>query len=295
MTPETEMGRRFGLYVVGVFDVLGQKRSLYQLPGARTHGVIQKDEVLNYLGDTVGRVLGVRTLFKNQFEQAVQTTEHIARSCGATALQKEVLTPSIRYWGMSDSYVVAIPPPDDQEFSTVSRLIDVYRMLDVAAAVWLLAMSRDLPIRGGIELGFAIDVGEHEVYGHALAEAHRLESRVAQFPRVVVGEKLIFLLNSAVDKAALRDAQEAHMANNLAGLCWKCLRTDEDGQLEVDIAGGGIAAQMREHMPEVLTAVARNVQQQLKRHEDAGDNKLMERYQRLQRSVAGLCEKADVH
>ena len=62
--------------------MLGQKRSLYQLPGARTPGVIQKDEVLNYLGDTVGRVLGVRTLFKNQFEQAVQTTERIARSCG---------------------------------------------------------------------------------------------------------------------------------------------------------------------------------------------------------------------
>ena len=293
MTPETEMGRRFGLYVVGVFDVLGQKRSLYQLPGARTPGVIQKDEVLNYLRDTVGRVLGVRTLFKDQFEQAVQTTERIARSRGATALQKQVFTPSIRYWGMSDSYVVAIPPPDDQEFSTVSRLIDVYRMLDVAAAVWLLAMSRDLPIRGGIELGFAIDVGEHEVYGHALAEAHRLESRVAQFPRVVVGEKLIYLLNSAVDKAALRDAQEAYMANNLAGLCWKCLRTDEDGQLEVDIAGGRVAAHMREHTPEVLTAVARNVQQQLKRHEDEGDNKLVERYQRLQRSLAVLCEKAD--
>ena len=70
---------------------------------------------------------------------------------------------------------------------------------------------------------------------------------------------------------------------------------DEDGQLEVDIAGGRIAAHMREHTPEVLTAVARNVQQQLKRHEDEGDNKLVERYQRLQRSLAVLCEKADSH
>ena len=58
MTPETEMGRRFGLYVVGVFDVLGQKRSLYQLPGARTPGVIQKDEVLNYLGTQSAACLG---------------------------------------------------------------------------------------------------------------------------------------------------------------------------------------------------------------------------------------------
>ena len=295
MTPETEMGRRFGLYVVGVFDVLGQKRSLYQLPGARTPGVIQKDEVLNYLRDTAGRVLEVRTLFKNQFEHAVRTTERIGRSRGATALQKQIMTPSIRFWGMSDSYVMAIPPPDGQEFSTVSRLIDVYRILEVAAAVWLLAMSRDLPIRGGIELGFAIDVGEHEVYGHALAEAHRLESRVAQFPRVVVGEKLILLLNGAVEKASQRDGQEANMAKNLAGLCRKCLRTDEDGHLEVDVAGGRVAAQMREDMPEVLIAVARNVQNQLKGHEDAGDNKLVERYQKLQRRLVGLCEKADSH
>lgn len=285
---DTDLGKRFGLYVVGVFDVLGQKRALYELPHARGGGAGRNEEVLEYLKGTAGRVLGVRKLFDSQFRRAVQTVNRIAQSEGATTVQEQMLTPSIRHWGMSDSYVVAIPPPDDQEFSTVSRLIDVYRMLDVSAAVWLIAMSKDLPIRGGIELGFAINIGEREVYGHALAEALRLESMVAQYPRVVVGEKLLFLLNGAVDMAAQRSAQEAYMANSLAELCWKCLGTDEDGQLVVDVAGGSIASGMREHMPDVPAAVVSNVLRQLKRHEDAGDAKLVERYRWLQRRLAQL-------
>ncbi len=283
---ETELGRRFGLYVVGVFDILGQKRSLYEFPGTRTPGAIQDEEVREYVRGTAGHVLRIRSLFDDQFKLAVQSVENIAGSQGATALQKQILTPSLRYWGMSDSYVVAIPPPDSQEFSMVSRLIDVYRMLDVSAAVWLLAMSKDLPIRGGIELGFAIDVGEREVYGHALAEALRLESKVAQYPRIVVGQKLLFLLNGAVDMAAQRSAQEASMASNFAGSCWKCLRTDEDGQLVVDVGGVTSATQIREQMPNVLPAVASNVQRQLKRHKDAGDTKLVKRYEWLQRRLA---------
>ena len=53
-------------------------------------------------------------------------------------------------------------------------------------------------------MGIAIDVGEGEVYGHALAEALRLESKVAQYPGIAVGEKLISPLNDAVDFAAER-------------------------------------------------------------------------------------------
>ena len=82
---ETKLGKRFGLYVVGVFDVLGQKRSLYKLPSARTPGAIQRDEVLDYVKGTAGRVLRVRTLFSKQFSLAVQTVNRIAREHGASS------------------------------------------------------------------------------------------------------------------------------------------------------------------------------------------------------------------
>ena len=75
------------------------------------------------------------------------------------------------------------------------------------------------------------------------------------------------------------------MVTRLTELCWKCLRADEDGELVVDVSGGSVAAQMREHTPDVLTAVARNVQRQLECHEDAGDMELVKRYQWLQRRL----------
>lgn len=283
---ETELGGRFGVYIVGMFDILGQKRSLYELPEIRPPGAIQDEELLEYVRGTAGRVLRIRRLFDNQFRLALQSVEDIAGAQGATARQKQILTPSLRHWGMSDSYVVAIPPPDSQDFSAVSRLIDIFRMLDVAAAVWLLAMSEDLPIRGGIEVGLAIDVGEREVYGHALAEAVRLECKVAKYPRIVVGEGLLTLLSSAVKLPAQRSTEEASMAKNLVGLCGKCLRTDEDGQRVVDVGGAVSATQIREQIPNVLPAVARNVERQLKRHEDSGDTKLVMRYKWLQRTLA---------
>lgn len=279
-------GRRFGLYVVGVFDILGQKRSLYELPGTHSAGAIQVEEVREYLRETVGRVLQIRRLFDHQFRVAVQSVENIAGSQGATAHQKQILTPSLRHWGMSDSYVVAIPPPDDREFSEISRLIDIFRMLDVSAAVWLFAMSEDLPIRGGIELGYAVDVGDQEIYGHALAEALRLESTIAQYPRIVVGKNLTSLLNGAVGRAARRSAQEASMAKKLAEYCWKCVGNDEDGQVVVDVAGATSATQIREQRPDVLPAVVSNVRRQLQRHKDARDTTLVERYEWLQRRLA---------
>ena len=190
---ETEPGHIFGLYVVGLFDVLGQKDELYRLPGAGDPGRPQDGVVVEYLRSTLGRVLNVRTLFKDHFDAFEQTPER-----WAAVPQKRAFATNIRHWGMSDSYVVAIPPPDEPDFSIASTLVDVHRMLRASASVWLHAMSKNLPIRGGIELGYAIDVGEREVYGHALAEALNLESKVAEYPRVVVGATLVGLLKSGV-------------------------------------------------------------------------------------------------
>ena len=54
----------------------------------------------------------------------------MAATCGLEGNEIALLEPSFRQWGMSDSYVVAIPPPrhDDER---VSRLADVYRLLGI--------------------------------------------------------------------------------------------------------------------------------------------------------------------
>ena len=69
---------------------------------------------------TFGRVPNVRTLFKDHFD----AFERMAEPWAAVP-QKRAFATNIRHWGMSDSYVVAIPPPDAPDFSTASRLVDV--------------------------------------------------------------------------------------------------------------------------------------------------------------------------
>ena len=44
-------------------------------------------------------------------------------------------------------------------------------------------------------------------------------------------------------------------------------------------------------MPDLLPAVMRNVEQQLRCHDEAGCKKLVERYQWLQRRLAGLGDR----
>ena len=279
------MATRFGYYVVGVFDVLGQKRKLADLPGRLNPTGGPQDEVMDYLTATVGEVLRLRALFQMHFDLFTKEADSLASTPGVTADAVNLLTPSFRHWGFSDTYVVAVPPSGGRP---AYQLLDVYRMLGMSASVWLLAMRRDLPIRGGIEFGLAMDVGEQEVYGYALAQAHRLESKVAQYPRIVVGPGLLVLLNRALEDTAMR-GQDVDLAHRLAEMCMRLIQTDEDEALVVDVTSRDVLKRLPETLPE---AVVRSVEQQLQRHRDARNAKLQERYQRLQRSLVGLYDAA---
>ena len=186
-----------GTYIIGLFDILGQTHKLRDLPSfLAPPGTPARAEATSTLSEVTREVADLRWLFRQQFKAFGASVARMAATCGLEGNEIALLEPSFRQWGMSDSYVVAIPPPhrDDER---VSRLADVYRLLSAAACTWLHAMRVNLPIRGGIELGLAVAIEENEVYGRPLAEAHLLESTVAQYPRIVVGPELVTLLNSA--------------------------------------------------------------------------------------------------
>ena len=46
------------------------------------------------------------------------------------------------------------------------------------------------PLRGGIDVGLGLEITADEVYGPALERAHYLESRLADYPCVLVGDEL---------------------------------------------------------------------------------------------------------
>jgi hypothetical protein len=109
-------------------------------------------------------------------------------------------------------------PVSDQEgrlFSaTISRL-----MLGVGIA-HLLALSRGTPCRGGIALACGTDAigkitGAEEIYGPALIEAYQLESKRADYPRVVVGDYLIKFMTGCLVDIQKMDRQSVEFAQLL--------------------------------------------------------------------------------
>ena len=67
----------------------------------------------------------------------------------------------------------------------------VYAALTSAASTFLTMLAGRQAIRGGIDVGVAVELRDKELYGPALARAYELESKTANYPRVVLGEELI--------------------------------------------------------------------------------------------------------
>ena len=81
------------------------------------------------------------------------------------------------------------------------------------------------------------------------------------------------------------------MARLFAQASLALIQRDEDERLVVDVTSTVVVDHLREAMPDLLPAVMRNVEQQLRCHDEAGCKKLVERYQWLQRRLAGLGDR----
>lgn len=80
-----------------------------------------------------------------------------------------------------------------------------------------------------------MNIGPDEIYGPALASAYHLESKVAAYPRVVVGNALVSYLKEVSDGRLETDVEKMNrqLANNSLAL----LTTDDDGNMIVDHLG----------------------------------------------------------
>src|SRR5208282_4925267 len=74
--------------------------------------------------------------------------------------------------------------------SDLVPIISVCSVLSAAAVVMLMSLANKHPLRGGIDVGLATDIGPQEIYGAALGSAYRLESEEAGYPRIVIGDEL---------------------------------------------------------------------------------------------------------
>ena len=103
----------------------------------------------------------------------------------------------------------------------------VFVLFALAGSLCFLGLAKRRPLRGAIDVAWGIELHENELYGAIVAKAYELESKVAQYPRIVVGPRTVEYLEL---NSRITDQDHFSQYNKaLAVLCLQMLAQDTDG------------------------------------------------------------------
>ena len=216
---------RLGHHLVAFLDVMGQSERFKKLRLAKTPE--EDAEVGEVVRQTAGFVLDLRRVFDEQFTAFEAGSPNIKRHT------KEPLRP--HFIGISDSLITSVPLRNDG--GDLVGIVTVYSALSAAAVVMLTSLASKHPLRGGIDVGFAVEMGPQEVYGTALARAYELESKEAQYPRILIGDELWRYFNAAIAHFEKQDTPVARSITVITKKMLELVATDGDGKRILDYLG----------------------------------------------------------
>lgn len=290
-----EGGISVGNYVVGLFDVLGQKEILREWQGIFRGAKTPEDR--DRLREQMRLTYGVVSAFRKDFKSAFRVGQ--PRPAPPEPLNAEdeaewqVLTSNpLKMFGFSDTVVGFVSMS-----SAITKLpiTAVYGMLAATGMVQIVQLAREHPVRGGIECGLAFEIDDDEVYGPTLMRAYGLENEVAQYPRVVVGDGLTRFISAA--KSVTGTDAAAEITRRLANKMDDFLCEDTDGNVIVDFLGTGIRAlRTREmKMSDLIAKAADFVQRCNEKYKSERNTKLAFRYSHLHDYFAARLDEWDMN
>lgn len=156
----------------------------------------------------------------------------------------------------------------------------MWQTLFAAAGMATLSLACKHPIRGGIDVGIGVQISEQEVYGAALERAYTLESRYAQYPRILIGEELVNYLHSI--SRASQSLAGARIGAIRARSALRMIFRDSDGRCALDFLGNEFRDITSRSLPESTVQQAYDfVCTEAMRWRTAGKQDLAERYGKL--------------
>jgi len=266
-----------GYHLVALLDVQGQREKFRQLRSPKNPE--ESEAVGEVLRQTAGFVLDLRQAFDEQFESF---------EAGATSMMRRHTDQRVRpkFVGFSDSFVASVPLRNDG--GDLLPIVTGFSALSAAAVVMLVSLANNHPLRGGIDVGLGTEIGPEEIYGTALENAYLLESRAAEYPRIVIGDELWRYVTAAL--ANFR-AQATPVAQALAAITERTMSliaTDSDGKRILDYLGQTMVLHAGPGGGQKETLVRRAydfVLAEQKRIVEERNSKLIPRYDALRRYV----------
>lgn len=263
-------------YTVAFIDLLGQQeflRDLRSLPNSENRQEIELAK--EHLKNTYGAVTRMRKFFNDSFVGYTKKTRDLSELTLEQRKEFNTLTNNpIEFQSFSDSIVIFMPLKTDTAKLPVRG---IYGILGAAATTSLCCLALGHPIRGGIDIGIGMDIAKNDFYGPALSRAYSLESRIANYPRIVVGQELVTYLEITRDQEPINVVAVA--SKKVAKMCLECLAVDDDGYPFVDYLGEHYRRTFGEVVDtSVIQKAYRNVLNYSELYKKEKNNKLAFRY-----------------
>jgi len=217
-------------YAAAFIDILGQRKELARFPRLPdTSDEKAMAEFQRVLKGTVGTADGLSKHIQSFFEAYSKNTvgSYIPEPLRAAFEQYSVM--EIHFQRFSDGLFLYVPLAFDK---IPVPIRGVFGLLTACGTACLISLAAKRPVRGGIEVGWGVEYHPEELYGSVVARAYELESKVARYPRFVVGDQLAEYIRAA----ELNPAQSipAEMGRAFATYCRRMLTVDDDGYPIVD-------------------------------------------------------------
>lgn len=220
-------------YVTAYLDVLGIRESLGDVPDLP--GPLSADQMRNCTASIFRSyevVMTVRDGIEHHVKTFAETDILHTIPPEKRDLFLRVRHTDIKYRFFSDSITVYQCLRTDRILVPMGA---VFGMLGACGLAQLQSVIVGHPIRGGIEVGLGIEIGDSDLFGHTLAEAYRIESKVARNPRLVVGKRLMHWIVQS--SRAMGNDEASELNQKLASLCRSMVTIDTDGVPVLDYLG----------------------------------------------------------
>lgn len=188
MADKTDKKLEIAWHACAFIDILGQRSELAKFDNLPLEADLEgHPDFLELIRATYKRVQDLHDRFD-------ETTRAFRRGVG-----RGVPPDQLDYWRnltsyktqlvhFSDGVLIDVPLALDRELLPVHGVVG---LIACCANMMILQLAGHSPIRGGIDVGHAANLGRGVYYGPAIASAYSIENSFAQYPRIVIGQALL--------------------------------------------------------------------------------------------------------
>lgn len=268
-----------GWYLVAFVDILGQERLLQQMRG---------------LPETTDekQLLEFKALHKNTFRTIIEFRDHFIRFFDGlnkphidlgefTQEQRKIFDQAksnpLKSHMFSDFVVLFLSLRDDYNKVPMKG---VSAVLGSIASTFLIMLAKGHTIRGGVDIGIGIELSDNDIYGSALSRAYKIESKIAKYPRIVIGDELKNYIQWQKNKSD--DDIFAIINKRMAELTESLTDIDNDGFPFLHYLGEGFKQYIAKNNSYIAVERAYDfVVKESSKYQDLNDSKLASRYELL--------------